>query len=85
MGAHPPALCVLNKSDMNGSRNDPDVAAGLRTVATTGEGVDALSRAIKRRFLGAEPLDLGRARWWTERQRALLERALSEQRPIAGT
>lgn len=77
LGAHPDALVVLNKAD----RAAAAAAAGavparvphVRTVATAGAGVDGLRARIAGRF-ACEGLDVTRARWWTERQRELLER-----------
>ena len=69
MEAHPNAVIVWNKSD-RAARHPPD---GIRTVATTGTGVDQLRDAIRRRF-GCESFDENRARWWTSEQRAVLTR-----------
>jgi tRNA modification GTPase len=66
--AHPAALIVINKSD----RADLPIQ-GIRTVATTGRGVEDLRHAICRHF-GCDRLDLTKPRWWTERQRTLLSR-----------
>jgi tRNA modification GTPase len=65
--AYPDAIVVLNKSDRS-SGNAPD---GIRTVATTGAGVDQLRDAIRKRF-GCESYDEHRARWWTREQRERL-------------
>lgn len=69
--AWPGALHVLNKCDR---APQPAPSGTLQTVATTGEGIDALRAAIRARF-GFEPIDLGRPMVWTSRQRDLLERA----------
>jgi small GTP-binding protein len=71
----PGAMRVVNKSDRNGLWQ----AAGrvFATVATTGTGVDSLRAAIRRRFLGADAIDTDRARWWTPRQRAVLEQSIA--------
>jgi tRNA modification GTPase len=71
----PAALRVVNKSDRAGLWES--AATAIRTVATTGVGVDALRAAIRCRFLGADTFDLAQARWWTERQRRVLEDLLS--------
>jgi tRNA modification GTPase len=64
---HPDAIIVWNKSDVSSAGGGP----GLRTVATTGEGVDQLRVDIRRRF-GCETFDETRPRWWTEHQRQSL-------------
>jgi tRNA modification GTPase len=69
MEAHPNAVIVWNKSD-RAARHPPH---GIRTVATTGTGVDQLRDAIRRRF-GCESFVEKRARWWTPEQRAALTR-----------
>lgn len=70
---YPSALRVLNKSDRGGRWK----AAGhvMRTIATTGEGVDALKEAVRGRFLGKEPLEMNHPRCWTERQSTAIARA----------
>lgn len=70
----PDALLVLNKSD---GAVATDLPEGVRTVATTGENVADLSRAIRRRF-GCESLAIDTPRCWTERQRDVLARALRD-------
>jgi tRNA modification GTPase len=68
--ADPGALRVLNKSDREGGWEvDQPV---IRTVATTGKGIDALRTAIREHFLGPAPFDVSRPRCWTERQRSHL-------------
>ena len=69
------AIVVVNKADLAETWNAP--VPVIRTAATTGQGVDELRRAIQRRF-GCESIDIDRPRWWTQRQRALLERALDD-------
>src|SRR5688500_1515927 len=64
---HSNAIIVWNKSD----RAVGDATSGIRTVATTGAGVDRLRVGIRKRF-GCESFDEHRARWWTQRQRAAL-------------
>lgn len=59
---------VANKQD----RRVWDVPAAMPLTATTGQGMDKLRLAITRHF-GCNQLDLNRPRWWTERQRALLQ------------
>jgi tRNA modification GTPase len=77
MRAHPQALRVVNKSDRR-SAWDVDDPSAVRTVATTGEGVGTLRDAIKKHFLGGSHPDPDRPRWWTERQRTILERAVMD-------
>jgi tRNA modification GTPase len=71
LDAHRDALRVINKSDRPAQWELLD-RRPLRTVATTGEGVEQLRSAITARF-GCDAPDLSRPRWWTERQRILLE------------
>jgi small GTP-binding protein len=73
---YPSAVRVLNKIDR--SERCDSVGDVVRTVATTGEGLGELRAAIRGRFLGAEPFDVERPRWWTERQREFLNRALTD-------
>jgi small GTP-binding protein len=68
-------ILVLNKWD----RAEPSAwqnVNGIRTIATTGEGLDVLRLQIRERF-GCENLDPRRPRWWTERQRDALQRMMS--------
>ncbi len=73
----PNAVLVVNKSDVAGGRELPD---GIRTVATTGAGVDALRAAIRGRFQ-CEAIAVGAPRWWTARQRGMLEKMLRNAQP----
>jgi tRNA modification GTPase len=70
--AYPDALRVVNKSDRAAVWGADGSA--IRTVATSGKGVDAVRSAVKRHFLGADTIDVNRARWWTPRQREQLAR-----------
>ena len=70
------AIVVVNKSDSAGTWDVPFPAA-IRTVATTGQAVDELRRAIRRRF-GCESIEVDRPRWWTQRQRRALQRAATD-------
>jgi tRNA modification GTPase len=81
--AHPNALAVVNKADRPATWEVADGAEAIPTVATTGEGMDALRLAIKRRFLGTTEIDTHRPRWWTRRQRGILERALTDPAALA--
>ena len=68
LDAHPDSIVVWNKWDR---ADNPAMGEGLRTVATTGAGLDQLRVEIRKRF-GVESFDEDRARWWTQRQRAAL-------------
>lgn len=63
----PNALVIINRVDLPHARdaNQLDVC---RTVATTGEGFDALRRAIQHHF-GCADFDVSLPRTWTPRQR----------------
>ena len=61
---YPDALRVNNKMDRGRG-------PGINTNAVSGEGVDELRSAIRRRF-DCEPIELTAACCWTERQRELL-------------
>jgi small GTP-binding protein len=67
------AIVVANKKDRAAMW---DVGAyfkdAVATVARSGEGIDELKSQIRGRF-GCEHFDISRARWWTERQRALFK------------
>jgi len=63
---------VRNKCDLLG-RVPEASAGGLWVSAKTGEGLDALRRAIVDWF-GCADVEVGKARWWTERQRSMLAR-----------
>lgn len=63
---YPNALRIVNKSD----RSPMDVPQGIRTIATTGMGIDSVRKAICRHFhIGRRP---GEAKWWTMEQRKIL-------------
>ncbi|HXE51443.1 MAG TPA: hypothetical protein VN541_00420, partial [Tepidisphaeraceae bacterium] len=65
---------VLNKSDQPSKMGNLD---GIRTIATTGEGVDEVRRRIIQFFCSESPIKTDRPRWWTERQRQILQRAVA--------
>jgi small GTP-binding protein len=77
MAAHPDAVVVANKADVPAAWD----SEALPTVAITGEGIARLRAAIRRRF-GCEAIDPDRPRWWTERQRTILERAIASCDPL---
>jgi tRNA modification GTPase len=66
----PSALRILNKSDLELAAWK-DFAA-LRTIASTGQGIPDLRRAIRRHFCCENMAPFG-PRWWTPRQRSLLQ------------
>jgi tRNA modification GTPase len=66
--AYPDTLVVLNKSDRAA---EPITDDGIRTVATTGEGVDDLRLVIRTHF-GCATFDERVPRWWTREQREQL-------------
>jgi tRNA modification GTPase len=78
---HPRALRVVNKTDRPAAW-DAAAVGGVRTVATRGDGIDALRREIRRRF-GCDAIDLDRPRWWTDRQRKIIQRAIDGPSAIA--
>jgi len=63
------ALVVVNKSEGPAAWQRGEVA-GIETVATSGEGVDAVRAAIRNHF-GIDARR-GRAKWWTQDQREQL-------------
>jgi tRNA modification GTPase len=71
---YPRALRILNQCDLPNTW-DPTVLHPLRTIATTGAGIDPLRRQITSHF-HCDELDPTRPRHWTERQRQILRRAL---------
>jgi tRNA U34 5-carboxymethylaminomethyl modifying GTPase MnmE/TrmE len=71
--AFPEAMRVANKSDRPALW---EPTAAIHTVATTGQGVDALRSAVRQAFLGTQPFEIDRPRWWTERQRLALQQAI---------
>lgn len=77
---HPNALVVLNKSDC-GVRIELSIPQSIPTAATLAQGVDDLRRAILRHF-GCDNFDPRRPRWWTARQRGIIERAFSDPSQI---
>jgi tRNA modification GTPase len=71
---HRSAVVVLNKFDRL-SRAARFPGEAIATVASRGEGIDALRRAIRTRF-GCDAIDPSRPRTWTSRQRECLRRVL---------
>jgi tRNA modification GTPase len=65
------AIVVLNKIDRRDGAGAIEAGA-LPTIATTGQGIDALRTEIRRRF-GCADLTDPRPRWWTLRQRQRIQ------------
>jgi small GTP-binding protein len=68
---YPQAIHVINKSDRPPAWQSPWPNA-IHTIATVGQGMEELRRAIAGHF-NCDAMDGSRPRWWTERQRLLLE------------
>lgn len=71
---HPHALIVLNKSDRPPAW-DASSLNPIPTIATTGQGIDALCQAIAHRF-DCPPRDFTRPLCWTPQQREKLHALL---------
>jgi tRNA modification GTPase len=76
-GAFADSLVAINKSD-RAFHPELERVEAIRTIATTGEGVDELRTAIVRHFCMAYPVDPQRPRVWTVRQREIVRRAVAE-------
>ncbi|MGE5612330.1 MAG: GTP-binding protein [Bacillota bacterium] len=84
---HPEAICVVNKCDRAAVWKDDENSAlqaatkrgnqAVRTVATTGQGIAELRRAIARHF-GCDSMDPTRPRFWTDRQKKILQQSLED-------
>lgn len=81
LNAHPAAIAIINKSDLAPIWELPS-AGGLHIVATTGHGVNELRTRIRRHF-GCDDVDPNRPRCWTDRQRHILNRAISDPSSLA--
>ena len=68
---YPDAFVVINKCDVGVDRQ-ASAPRSVRTIATTGEGLDELRVAIAARF-GCDAVELDLPRCWTERQRTWLQ------------
>ena len=75
-----PPLLVVNKCDRRHAWNLHEIDA-IRTIATTGAGVDELRKSIVRTLCGHAPIEVDRARCWTTRQREIVERAIRNADP----
>jgi tRNA modification GTPase len=73
--AWPDALRVVNKTDLPPAF-DLNLVHGVRTIGTTGVGADDLRREIRSRFGLTPGFDETWPRWWTKRQRTILEESL---------
>ena len=78
----PESLPVANKADQSSGWNS-DGAIELTTVATTGQGIPELRRALVRRFCREEEISIDKPRWWTERQAAILTCAAEHLRKLS--
>jgi tRNA modification GTPase len=81
--AWPDALRVVNKTDTPTPAWDLARVGGVKTVGTTGRGVDELRRTIRSRFGLVPGMDEKWPRWWTPRQKQVLEDALGRVEVIA--
>jgi small GTP-binding protein len=68
---YPDSMTVINKTDLHSAWDAGSIDA-IRLIASTGGGIDELRLAIRKRF---HCLDMSteRGRWWTQRQRELLQ------------
>ncbi|HWB54166.1 MAG TPA: GTPase [Tepidisphaeraceae bacterium] len=73
----PDAIVVINKSDRAQWPGD-----GIRTVATTGTGIDLLRTEIRRRF-GIFNIDESAPRCWTNRQKEEIRNSLRANSAIS--
>ena len=71
------ATIVVNKSDQPPGKGI-EFVEGIHTVATTGEGVDKLRKAIVKFFCGRSIIQVMTPSIWTSRQREIVERALDD-------
>jgi len=73
--AWPDALRVVNKTD-SAPAWDMTLVGGVKTIGTTGEGIDELRQSIRSRFGITAGFDEKSPRWWTDRQKKILEESL---------
>ena len=76
LDAWPDALRVVNKTDTPSPAWDLARIGGVRTVGTTGQGIDDLRKSIRSRFGIVAGMDENWPRWWTPRQQKVLQDAL---------
>jgi tRNA modification GTPase len=81
--AWPDALRVVNKTDTATPAWDLARVGGIKTVGTTGQGVDELRSTIRSRFGLVRGMDEKWPRWWTPRQKQVLEDALGRVEVVA--
>jgi tRNA modification GTPase len=74
--AWPDALRVVNKIDAASPAWDVARVGGVKTVGMIGQGVDDLRKSIRGRFGIVAGMDEKWPRWWTERQKKILEEAM---------
>jgi tRNA U34 5-carboxymethylaminomethyl modifying GTPase MnmE/TrmE len=77
---YPGAMLAANKMD-HAAQWDVHAHRACETVATTGAGVDELRRRISAHF-GCQIVDIAQPRWWTVRQREILERAVASPQAL---
>jgi len=71
------AIIVVNKSDQPPADGIESVD-GIRTVATTGQGVEQLRNAVVKHFCGNSTLQLMTPSIWTDRQRGIVAGAIDD-------
>jgi tRNA modification GTPase len=81
--AWPDALRVVNKTDTPTPAWDLARIGGVRTVGTTGQGIDDLRKSIRSRFGIVAGMDENWPRWWTPRQQKVLQDALGRVELVA--
>jgi tRNA modification GTPase len=83
LDAWPDALRVVNKTDTPTPAWDIARIGGVKTVGTTGQGVDELRKFIRSRFGIVAGMDERWPRWWTARQQEVLKEALGRVELVA--
>jgi tRNA modification GTPase len=83
LDAWPDALRVVNKTDTPTPAWDVVRIGGVKTVGTTGKGIDDLRKAIRSRFGIVAGMDENWPRWWTPRQQTVLQDALGRVELVA--